>query len=122
MEIFFFLNNALAETKRICEIESEDAYLSSIIIDYLEKSKAKNELNNIVYRPYIVAYKFLKFNRLREGIIKAQGTDGVEWEKLDEKLKGLLEMQQSLDNNLSDIPDGWKSLDINLHLCSVTIV
>lgn len=120
--MFLDLNSALLEVKINCDIDFEDSSRDSLLSQFLEFSKASNEAGTIFYRPYIVAYKYLSFTRLRDGIIKANGTDTVEWEAIEEKLKGLLSMQQTLDIGLIDIPKGWESINTNTHKFSITIV
>lgn len=87
-------------------ISENENYKDEIIINLLEDSKAIES-----YRPFIVASKMIAFFPPREGVIKASGSDGVEWVDNNYLIEGLLDMQTTLDRTLTGVKPGWSVMD-----------
>jgi hypothetical protein len=74
-----------------------------------------------VYRPYIVAHRYHSIFPIRGGVIKHQGTDGIEWERSDSIMKNLLDTQKNFDLSITGIPIEW-SIPGTAHLLSAFVV
>ena len=123
--MFPTLQTALTEVKLQTQISDTDTTFDNTLTNFLEASKGCIKATQAdEYRPYIVAARFLAINPLRDGIIKASGTDTVEWQNPQIKIDGLLNLQRNLDKTLGCIDPAWSTTANNrpLHTFSAFTV
>jgi hypothetical protein len=112
--MFPTLQTALTEVKLQTQISDTDTTFDNTLTIFLEASKGCIKASQVTeYRPYIVAARFLAINPLRDGIVKASGTDTVEWQNPQIKIDGLLNLQRNLDKTLGCIDPAWSTVDSN---------
>jgi hypothetical protein len=100
----------------------EDTSKDPMIISWLTASSGIDTTGSTVYRPYIVAHRFLTIFPARGGVIKHQGTDGIEWERSDVLMNGLLDTQKAFDQNISNISADWVIGAGTFHILSAFVV
>jgi hypothetical protein len=123
-----FIDN-ITEALTICQKLIGSCYSEeneNELIKILENTKGclKSDNSIAIYRPYFSAAFYLKAFVPRGGIIKAQGTDGVEWEAINNQIKRLAELQKLEDCQLSCIPDCYSAdrfLNVDQHCFSVLL-
>ena len=118
--MFPTIESARTRVKEKAGIAADNAASDTEINDLLEASKAKLSGAH-EYRPYIVAAYMLWTNKGEQILVEAVGD--AKFRKADEKvnnqptIQGLLDMQQQLDLELTDLPNGWRPQTLLDRLC-----
>lgn len=114
------ISQALLIIKQFCQLTdtTNDALLTSFLTE--SSAISKSDSVTVVYRPYIVAARFIGFNPLRDGVQVVEGINFVDQNTL---IKNLLALQRASDRLITNIPVGWSVWDFErpLHIPSAFI-